>query len=193
VGEFEAGTEAAVGEQSRAQAGAEGEGELDALAADGSIALHGGVVGHADGLLPAFFKFFLQRETYPLGVEVGGGVGDAALDDAGKADGDAVEFWEERVELVEALSTARGVGTAGVGTRWRSLMGFPSASRSMALRPEPPTSMERVMGPANLPGIGLANLGFSILRFGSHQEELYSGRAELCGENWTEIGRSGGG
>ena len=102
VAEFEAGAEVAVGEERRAHAGAEGEGQLDAVAADGAVALHGGVVGHADGLLPALFKLRLQREADPSGMEVGGGVGDAALDDAGKSDGDAVEAGQTRAQLVEA-------------------------------------------------------------------------------------------
>src|ERR1039458_84091 len=50
--------------------------------------------------------------------------------------------------LSRPLSRARGVGTAGVGTRWRSLTGLPLRSSSMALRPEPPMSMESVTGPA---------------------------------------------
>src|SRR5579859_831915 len=66
--------------------------------------------------------------------------------------------------LSSPLRTARGVGTLGVGTRWRSLTGLPLRSRSMALRPEPPMSMARVMGPAvGLPGIGFG--GLEALRF----------------------------
>ena len=92
-------------------------------------------------------------------MEVGGGVGDAALDDAGEADGDAVEGGQQGVELVEPAEDGQGVGTAGVGTRWRSLMGLPLRSSSMALRPEPPMSMARVMGPAGLPAGSLADWG----------------------------------
>jgi len=46
-----------------------------------------------------------------------------------------------------ASSTACGVGTSGVTTRWRSLTGAPLASSSMAFRPEPPMSMVMVIGP----------------------------------------------
>lgn len=115
VSEFEAGAEVAIGEEGRAQAGAEGEGELDTFAADGSVALDGGVVGDADGLAPALFKLFLEGETCPFGVQVGGCEGDAVFNDAGKTDGDAVEAGEERVELVEAFEDGQRRGHGGGG------------------------------------------------------------------------------
>jgi len=83
----------------------------------------------------------------------------------------------------------KGRGNGGSGDTLAVADGFPFGVEEHGLRPEPPTSMERVMGPANLPGIGLANLGFfDFAGLGVIRRELYSGRAELCGENWTEIG-----
>ena len=44
------------------------------------------------------------------------------------------------------FSTAAGVGTSGVRTRWRSLTGRPLTSSSIAFSPEPPMSIVMVMG-----------------------------------------------
>ena len=105
-------------------------------------------------------------------MEVGGGEGDAVLDDTGKADGDAVEGGQEGMELIEAPEHDQGVGTVGVGTRCRSLTGLPAGSSSMALRPEPPMSMARVMGPTGFLGSAWWTWGQRILRVWESSGEL---------------------
>jgi len=102
VAEFEAGAEVAVGEEGRAEAGAEGEDELDAVALDGAVAGDIGVVADADGLLPALFQLSLKLEAGPTGMEVEGSQGGSVLDDAGKTDRDAIEFGQQGAEAVEA-------------------------------------------------------------------------------------------
>jgi hypothetical protein len=66
------------------------------------------------------------------------------------------------------------------------------------LRPEPPTSMERVMGAASLPEVGLASFedlgaeGFAGL--GVSRRNCTRGGGELCGGNWgwSGVSRVGG-
>ncbi len=170
VAEFEAGAEMAVGEEGGAHAGAEGEGEFDTFAADGAIALDGGVVGDADGLLPAFFKLFLQGEADPFGVEVGGGVGDAALDDAGKADGDAVEGGQQRVELVEAPEHGQRRGDGGRRDALAVADGLAVGVEQHGLEAGAADVDGEGDGAGGLSGTRLGGLGGSgFCGFGSHQ------------------------
>ena len=115
VAQFEAGAEVAVGEQRRAQAGAEREHQFDAVALDGSIAGHIGVVAHADGLLPALFQLGLEREApRPEGMEV-----EAAdrclpcLTTPGKPTETRSKSPISLRNSSRPTSTASGVGTAG--------------------------------------------------------------------------------
>ena len=78
------------------------ESELDAVADDGAVALNGRIVGHAHGLFPALLKFKLQWIAHPCGMQICGGVGGAALDDAGKTDGNAIEGGELFAEFLKA-------------------------------------------------------------------------------------------
>uniref|UniRef100_E6QP39 Uncharacterized protein n=1 Tax=mine drainage metagenome TaxID=410659 RepID=E6QP39_9ZZZZ len=114
VGELEAGAEMSVGEERRAESGAEGETEFDALAVDGSVALNGGVVGQADRLFPAFLQGFFKREICPCRVEVEGGQGGSVLDDSGKADRDAIKGGHLFFQCFENGENA--VGGGGVGS-----------------------------------------------------------------------------
>ena len=126
MAEFESGAQTSVGKERGAQAGAERDREFHAVALDGAIALHGGVVGNAHRLLPALFEFLFQRKAVPQGMKIRGGIGDAFLDHAGESDRDAIEMRAARcAELSRPLSTALGVGMAGVTTRSRSLTGLP--------------------------------------------------------------------
>ena len=109
MAEFEAGAELAIGEERRAHAGAECQKQFHAVALDGAVALHGGVIGHADGLLPALFQLALQRKIGPLGVQVDGGVYDAALDHARKAHRNAIEAGQARAQDVQRLAARRAV------------------------------------------------------------------------------------
>ena len=102
VGKLQAGAEAAVSEERGAQAGAEGERQLDALALDGSVALDGGVVADAHRPLPALFQLGLERESYPFGVQISRRPRGSALDDARKTNRDAVEGGQELAQFVEA-------------------------------------------------------------------------------------------
>src|SRR5580698_3158028 len=94
--------------EGRTEAGAKGENHLDALALNCGEALHGCVVGYADGFLPAFLELSLEVELDPFGMEIDGGVDDAALDDSGKADGDTIELRDLRFELFDSGEHARG-------------------------------------------------------------------------------------
>ena len=114
-----------VGKQRRAHAGAERERQLDAVAFDGAVTLHGGVVGYAHRLLPALFEFFLKRKPVPRGMKVHGRISDAVLDYAGESDRDAIEIGSYGRSSSRPFNTALGVGTAGVTTRSRSLTGLP--------------------------------------------------------------------
>ena len=82
-------------------------------------------------------------------MEVGGGVGDSFLMTPGKPMETRSKSPHQLAQLVQAGEDGQGVGMAGVRTRWRSLTGLPAASRSMALRPEPPMSMDMVTGSAD--------------------------------------------
>src|SRR4051812_8989253 len=92
VAEFEIGDEPSVDVQAGTQAGTEGERELHALAVDDAVALQICVVHHANGAAYDGFHVVLQGELDPhLVAQVGRAEGDAALDDTGKTDGDAIE------------------------------------------------------------------------------------------------------
>ncbi len=84
--------------------------QLHAVAFDGSVALHGGVVGHAHRLLPARLELLLQRKTVPCGMQIGGGIRDAFLDHAGKPDRDAIESGQRFAQLVQAFEHGPGRG-----------------------------------------------------------------------------------
>ena len=86
----------------RAHASAESKRQLHALALDGSVTLHIGVVADAHRLLPAFFQLRLERKAYPSGMQVSRRPGGSALDDAGKADRDAIEAGQQLAQLVES-------------------------------------------------------------------------------------------
>lgn len=104
VAELEAGAEVTAGEEGRAEACAEGEDEFNAVALDGAVAGDIGVIAHAGGLLPALFEFGLEGETLgPEGMEVEGEVGAAKLDNAGEADGNAIEGGHELAQFIEAF------------------------------------------------------------------------------------------
>ena len=83
----------AVGKERRADAGAERKNELHAMALDGAIACHVGIVADAHRLLPAFLKLGLQRKSAcPERVKIEGAEGAAVLDDSGEPDRDAIEL-----------------------------------------------------------------------------------------------------
>src|SRR5271157_5905909 len=100
--QLQAGDEVAIGKEGAAQAGTQGEHQLDAPALDDSVAGDVGVVAHTDGLAPTLGELVLEGEVAPVGMEVDGEDGDAALDDAGKANGDAVEVRKWGAEFIES-------------------------------------------------------------------------------------------
>src|SRR5580692_2621270 len=55
----------AIDVERRPHTGTKGHDHLNALALNGAIALNGGVVGNANGLLPALLKFSLKVEVGP--------------------------------------------------------------------------------------------------------------------------------
>src|ERR1035437_39466 len=119
VAQLEAGNKVAVGEEGRAEAGAQGQHQFHAIALDGAIAGHVGVVAHADGLLPALFKLRLEWETAgPQGMEVEAEVGAAVLDDSGETDGDEVEGAHQLSQFVEPYKYRFGRGD---GWRYHAL------------------------------------------------------------------------
>ena len=149
----------AIGEERRAHAGAEGEGHLDAFALDGAVTLDGGVVGDADGFLPALFQLPLEGVADPMGWRLAAEKVKPCLMTPGNPTETRSKPGRRERSLPRPLRTARGVAISGVGRRWRSLTGLPAGSRSMALRPEPPMSMVRVTGRRHWRQAGLANLG----------------------------------
>ena len=103
VTQFEDGNQVAVDEERRAEACAQGEHQFNAVALDGPIAGHTGVVGHADWLLPALFQLRRERDLLrPQRVQIPALIDYAVLDHSGKADGDAIEFsFDQLAQLVE--------------------------------------------------------------------------------------------
>jgi len=113
--QLEAGNQVAVGEQGAAQAGAQREHQFHAMPLDGAIAGDIGVVGHTHRLLPALDQPVLQGETCPIGMQVVGQDANAALDDAGHADGDAVEARQQSEQFIKPGQhrLRRGHGRSG--------------------------------------------------------------------------------
>jgi len=101
VAQFEAGAKVSVGEQRRPHSCAQREGKLDAVALNGAVTLHGGIVGYPHRLSPALFELGFQGETHPTGMQIRRGPRDALFDDARKTDGNPVEAGKQAVQLLE--------------------------------------------------------------------------------------------
>src|SRR5580692_11395853 len=103
MAEFQPRTQAPVGEKRTTHPGAERDDHFNAMALDGPIALHGGIVGDTSGFLPTLFEFELQRKADPAGMEIRGCIGGSMLDHAGKPDRYPIEISEQRTQGVERL------------------------------------------------------------------------------------------
>ena len=90
VPQLEVGNQAAIEEQGRADAGAEGEHQLHAFAFDHGEPLHVGVVRGVGGLAGEARDLSRDVDPDPRSIEVRGGARHSMLDDAGETDGDAV-------------------------------------------------------------------------------------------------------
>src|SRR6266567_1057265 len=115
MSELQPRAEPAPGEEAVAHARAESDDHLHAFALDGAKALYSRVVGHTRRLLPALLQLRLQREVCPLGVQVEGAEGGAALHRAGKPNRNAIELGQRGAELVEPCHHQRGRRN---GWRW---------------------------------------------------------------------------
>jgi len=123
-------------------------------------------------------------------MEVDGEDGDAALDDAGKSDGDAIEVRKRGAEFIEGCEYDLGRGSGGVAMRRRWLTELPAASSSMALSPEPPMSMASVTGRVGLgetTGVGaVGTAGATGAAAGVETEVAICRNCTTCGRdcNW---------
>lgn len=113
MAEFETGDEHAIDEERGSESGADGDGEFEAGAADGAVALHGSVVGDSGGDIEGLFELVLEIEADPFGIEIVRGQDLAALDYSGKAAGDAIEGSEGFGEGGEHGEDLRGFGGVG--------------------------------------------------------------------------------